>query len=64
MKNFVERFWTSSLLCTYKLYDNYSPIPILSPFLFTPSLYVAILNLQYFLFSCVYNTYRKIVHIK
>ena len=34
--SWAERFWTSSLLCTYKLCDCYSPIPILSPFLFTP----------------------------
>ena len=33
--------------------DYYSPIPILSPFLFTPSLYVAIFNLQHFSFTCV-----------
>ena len=51
--NWAERFWTSSLLCTYKLCDYYTPIPILSPLLFTPSLYVAILNLQDFSFTCV-----------
>ena len=50
--SWAERFWTSSLLCTYKLCDYYTPIPILSPFLFTPSLYVAILNLQNFSFTC------------
>ena len=49
----AERFRTSSLLCTYKLCDYYSPIPILSPFLFTPSLYVPILNLQDFSFTCI-----------
>ena len=48
----AERFRTSSLLCTYKLCDYYSPIPILSPFLFTPSLYAPILNLQDFSFTC------------
>ena len=37
--SWAERFWTFSLLCTYKLCDYYSPIPILSPFLFTPPLY-------------------------
>ena len=46
-------FGTTSLLCTYKLCDSYTPIPILSPFLFTPSLYVAILNLQDFSFTCL-----------
>ena len=50
--SWAERFRTSSLLCTYKLCDYYSPIPILSPFLFTPPLYVAILNLQDFSFTC------------
>ena len=49
--SWAERFQTSSLLCTYKLCHYYSPIPILSPFLFTPSLYVAILNLQDFSFT-------------
>ena len=48
----AERFRTSSLLCTYKLCDYYTPIPILSPFLFTPSLYAPILNLQDFSFTC------------
>ena len=48
----AERFRTSSLLCTYKLCDYYSPITILSPFLFTPSLYAPILNLQDFSFTC------------
>ena len=52
--SWAERFRNSSLLCTYKLYDYYTPIPILSPFLFTPSLYVAILNLQDFSFTCNY----------
>ena len=33
------------------IFDYYSPIPILSPFLFTPSLYVAIFNLQDFSFT-------------
>ena len=50
--SWAERFRISSLLCTYKLCDYYTPIPILSPFLFTPSLYVAILNLQDFSFTC------------
>ena len=50
--NWAERFRTSSLLCTYKLCDYYSPIPILSAFLFTPSLYAPILNLQDFSFTC------------
>ena len=50
--SWAERFRTSLLLCTCKLCDYYSLIPILSPFLFTPSLYVAILNLQDFLFTC------------
>ena len=56
--SWAERFRTSSLLCTYKLCDYYTPIPILSPFLFTPSLYVAILNLQDFhllvIISCLH----------
>ena len=52
--SWAERFRTSSLLCTYKLCDYYTPIPILSPFLFTQSLYVAILNLQDFSFTCTY----------
>ena len=56
--SWVERFRTSSLLCTYKLCNYYSPIPILSPFLFTPSLYVAILNLQNFSFTCIYYNWR------
>ena len=51
----AERFRTSSLLCTYKLCDYYSPIPILSPFFFTPSLYAPILNLQDFSFTCLYS---------
>ena len=57
--NWAERFQTSSLLGTYKLCDYYTPIPILSPLLFTPSLYVAILNLQDFSFTCIIinNTY-------
>ena len=38
--SWAERFRTSSLLCTYKLCDYYSLIPILSPFLFTSSLYM------------------------
>ena len=38
---------TTSLLCTYKQCDYCNPIKILS-FLFTPSLYEAILNLQGF----------------
>ena len=50
--SWAERFRTSSLLCTYKICDYYSPIPIFSPFLFTPSIYVAILNLQDFSFTC------------
>ena len=50
--SWAEKFRTSSLLCTYKLCDYYSLILILSPFLFTPSLYVAILNLQVFSFTC------------
>ena len=50
--SWAERFRTSSLLCTYKLCDYYTPIPILSPFLFTPSLYAPILNLQDFSFTC------------
>ena len=54
--SWAERFRTSSLLCTYKLCDYYSPIPILSPFLFTPSLYVAILNLQDYSFTCIQST--------
>ena len=49
----AEKFRTTSLLCTYKLCDYYSPIPNMSPFLFTPSLYVAILNLQDFSFTCI-----------
>ena len=52
--SWAERFRTSLLLCTYKLCDYYSPIPILSPFLFTPSLYAPILNLQDFSFTCLY----------
>ena len=52
--SWAERFRTTSLLCTYKLCDYYSPIPILSPFLFTPSLYVAILNLYDFSFNCIH----------
>ena len=52
--SWAERFRTSSLLCTYKLCDYYSPIPILSPFLFTPSLYVTILNLQDFSFTYIH----------
>ena len=52
----AERFQTSSLLCTYKLCDYYSPIPILSPFLFTPSLYAPILNLQDCSFTCIQST--------
>ena len=48
----AERFRTSSLVCTYKLCDYYSPIPILSLFLSTPSLYAPILNLQDFSFTC------------
>ena len=52
--SWAERFRTSSLLCTYKLYDYYSTIPILSPFLFTPSLYVLILNLQDVSFTCIF----------
>ena len=55
--NWVERFWTSSLLCTYNLCDYYTPIPILSPLLFTPSLYAPILNLQDFSFTCTYSAY-------
>ena len=39
--SWTERFRTSSLLCTYKLCDYFTPIPILSPFLFTPSLLCA-----------------------
>ena len=50
--SWAERFRTSSFICTYKLCDYYSPIPILSPFLFTPSLYAPILNLQEFSFTC------------
>ena len=46
----AEWFRTSPLY-TYKLCDYYSPIPILS-LSFTPSLYVAILNLQDFLLTC------------
>ena len=52
--SWAERFWTTSLLCTYKLCDYYTPIPILSPFLFIPSLYVATLNLQDFSFICIH----------
>ena len=51
--SWAERCRTFSLLCTYRLCDYYSPIPILSPFLFTPSLYVAIFNLQDFSFTCI-----------
>ena len=54
--SWAERFRTSSLLCTYKLCDYYSPIPILSLFLFTPSLYAPILNLQDFSFTCTQST--------
>ena len=54
--SWAQRFRTSSLLCTYKLCDYYSPIPILSPFLFKPSLYVAILNLKDFSFTCIQST--------
>ena len=60
--SWAERFWTSSLLCIYELYDYYSPIPILSPFLFTPSRYVAILNLQDFSFcTCLFNLCLSII---
>ena len=55
----AERFRTSSLLCTYKLCDYYTPIPILSPFLFTPSLYAPILNLQDFSFTCVQKVFIR-----
>ena len=53
--SWAERFWTS-LLCTYKLCDYCSPIPILSPFLFIPSLYALILNLQDFSFTCLISS--------
>ena len=56
LASWAERFRTSSLLCTYKLCDYYNPIPILSPFLFTLFLYVAILNLQKFSFTCIQST--------
>ena len=59
--SWAERFRTSSLLCTHKLCDYYCPIPILSPFLFTPSLYAPILKLQNFSFTCVqWQLYCKI----
>ena len=51
LPNQLSDFGTTSLLCIYKLCDYYTPIPILSPFLFTPSLYAPILNLQDFLFT-------------
>ena len=54
--SWAKRFRTSSLLCTYKLCDYYTPIPILSLFLFTPSLYAPILNLQDFSFTCIQST--------
>ena len=54
--SWAERFRTSSLLCTYKLCGYYTHIPILSPFLFTPSLYAPILNLQDFSFTCIQST--------
>ena len=54
--SWAERFRTSSLLCTYKLCDYYTPISILSPFRFTPSLYAPILNLQDFSFTCIQST--------
>ena len=41
------------VLIALALCDYYSSIPILSPFLFTLSLYVAILNLQDFSFTCL-----------
>ena len=44
LPNLLSDFGTTSLLCTYKLCDYYSPI--LSPFLFTPSLYLAIVILS------------------
>ena len=53
--SWAERFRTSSLLCTYKLCDYYTPIPILSPFLFTPSLYAPILNLHDISFTYTYK---------
>ena len=59
--SWAERFWTSSSLCTYKLCDYYTPIPILSLCLFTPSLYALILNLQDFSFTCKMNCHRCIV---
>ena len=58
--SWAERFRTSSLLCTYKLCDYYSPIPILSLFLFTPSLYAPILNLQDFSFTFSIRNYMDI----
>ena len=55
LPNQPSNFRTTSLLWTYKLCDYYSPIPILSPFLFTPSSYMAILNLQDFSFTCFHS---------
>ena len=47
----AERIQDHLIIMHIKLCNYYSPIPTLSPFLFTPSLYVAILNVQDFSFT-------------
>ena len=47
----LRDFGTTLLCILYNLCDYYSPTQFLSPFL--PSLYLAILNLQDFSFSCL-----------
>ena len=45
--------------------QSYSPIPILSPFLFTRSLFAPILNLKDFSFTCIiYNSVHTYTNVK